>query len=98
MQENPKAYACIMAGGSGERFWPMSRRHTPKHLLKLFSDRTLVEETVRRLEGVVPLKNVFVLINRGGATGGEVMTLARAIQTSVYERFGIMLEPEPVVF
>jgi len=52
-----------MAGGSGERFWPMSRARTPKHLLKLFSDRTLVEETVRRLEGVVPLANVLVLTN-----------------------------------
>ena len=52
-----------MAGGSGERFWPMSRAATPKHLLKLFSERTLVEETVRRLEGVVPLKNIFVLTN-----------------------------------
>ena len=51
--------------------------------------------------GVYP-KQALVLINRFHetgirATGGEVMTLAQAIQTSVYERFGIRLEPEPVV-
>lgn len=63
MSENPNAYVCIMAGGSGERFWPMSRQRTPKHLLKLFSDQTLLEETVRRLEGVVPRTNIFVLTN-----------------------------------
>jgi mannose-1-phosphate guanylyltransferase len=63
MMENPNAYVCIMAGGSGERFWPMSRQRTPKHLLKLFGERTMLEETVRRLEGVVPRENVFVLTN-----------------------------------
>lgn len=63
MSETTQFFACIMAGGSGERFWPMSRAQMPKHLLKLFSERTLLEETVRRVETVVPRANIFVLTN-----------------------------------
>jgi mannose-1-phosphate guanylyltransferase len=63
MKEPSRFFACIMAGGSGERFWPMSRTQTPKHLLKLLSERTLVEETVRRIGAAVPKENIFVLTN-----------------------------------
>jgi mannose-1-phosphate guanylyltransferase len=64
MNEDPRFYACIMAGGSGERFWPMSRQRSPKQLTRLFGDSTLIEDTVARLEGVVRRENIFVLTNR----------------------------------
>ncbi|CAN5586796.1 mannose-1-phosphate guanylyltransferase [soil metagenome] len=56
-------YALILAGGSGERFWPLSRRARPKQLLKLVSEKTLLEETVDRLEGLVPREQILVLTN-----------------------------------
>jgi mannose-1-phosphate guanylyltransferase len=56
-------YALILAGGSGERFWPLSRKTRPKQLLKLISDRTLLEETVRRLDGLVPPERILILTN-----------------------------------
>jgi mannose-1-phosphate guanylyltransferase len=57
-------YVLILAGGSGERFWPYSRRARPKQLLKLFSERTMLEETIARLGDAVPPERVFVLTNR----------------------------------
>ena len=59
----PSIYALILAGGSGERFWPLSRRTKPKQLLQLISERTLLEETVRRLAGLVPPERILILTN-----------------------------------
>ncbi|HEY1581982.1 MAG TPA: sugar phosphate nucleotidyltransferase [Chthoniobacterales bacterium] len=56
-------YALILAGGSGERFWPLSRRSRPKQLLRLVSDKTLLEDTVERLDGLVPVERILVLTN-----------------------------------
>ncbi|MEY2486846.1 MAG: mannose-phosphate guanylyltransferase [Verrucomicrobiota bacterium] len=56
-------YALILAGGSGERFWPLSRRSCPKQLLRLVSEKALLEETLARLEGWVPHERILVLTN-----------------------------------
>jgi len=56
-------YALILAGGSGERFWPLSRRNRPKQLFRLVSERTLLEETLARLEGFVPTERILILTN-----------------------------------
>jgi mannose-1-phosphate guanylyltransferase len=63
LKTDPRFHACIMAGGSGERFWPLSRASAPKHLLRLFSERTLLEEAVGRLKGVVAARNIWILTN-----------------------------------
>jgi len=58
-----KTYALILAGGSGTRFWPLSRNEKPKQLLRLFDDETLINKTVKRLEGLIPAENILVLTN-----------------------------------
>jgi len=56
-------YALVLAGGSGQRFWPLSRDKSPKQLLRLFDDKTLLEHTIDRLEGMVPKENILILTN-----------------------------------
>ncbi|MFI0348606.1 MAG: mannose-1-phosphate guanylyltransferase [Chthoniobacterales bacterium] len=58
-----RLFVFIMAGGSGERFWPMSRTSSPKHLLCLLGETTLLEQTVRRFEQSVPWEQIFILTN-----------------------------------
>ena len=56
-------FVVIMAGGRGERFWPQSRESLPKQCLKVFSDKTLIEETFSRLERLVPKERIFIVTN-----------------------------------
>src|ERR1700733_3258535 len=57
-------YALVLAGGSGTRFWPLSRKVRPKQLLCLFNENTLLEETIFRLSGVIPAENILILTNQ----------------------------------
>lgn len=70
-------YVLILAGGSGERFWPLSRKSRPKQLLSLFGEETLLEATLSRLDGLVPAKNILILTNADQEAG--VRKLAKSL-------------------
>lgn len=59
-----KAYAVIMAGGVGSRFWPRSREKMPKQLLKIFGENTMIQDTVKRISKVIPLESIFIVTNK----------------------------------
>lgn len=54
-------YAVILAGGGGTRLWPKSRKKHPKHLLKLFGDKTLFRHTYERIAPVIPNERILVI-------------------------------------
>lgn len=56
-------HAVIMAGGAGTRFWPASRALKPKQLLDLVGERTMIQATVDRLEGLVPAERTWIITN-----------------------------------
>jgi mannose-1-phosphate guanylyltransferase len=74
MTTSPVTYAVVLAGGSGTRFWPASRRLRPKQLLPLgpSAPLSLLRSTLQRLEGLVPRENVLV------ATGAHLVEASRA--------------------
>src|SRR5881394_3636831 len=56
-------FVIIMAGGKGERFWPVSREKTPKQLITLLGNRSFLQQAVDRVLPVVPLKNILIITN-----------------------------------
>ncbi|MCH7879364.1 MAG: mannose-1-phosphate guanylyltransferase [candidate division Zixibacteria bacterium] len=57
-------YSVILAGGKGERFWPLSRKNRPKQLLKLASDKTMLQETIDRILPLAPLDKQIIVTGR----------------------------------
>ena len=56
-------FVIIMAGGKGERFWPVSREKTPKQLITLLGKRSFLQQAVDRVLPIVPLKNILIITN-----------------------------------
>jgi mannose-1-phosphate guanylyltransferase len=79
-------HAIVMAGGSGTRFWPASRAALPKQLLPLAGAKTLLEDTVDRLDGLVPPDRVMVV------TAGRLLDAVRRQLPQVPEA-GLVGEP-----
>src|SRR4051812_10782903 len=68
----PMLHAIVMAGGSGTRFWPKSRRNRPKQLLRLHGEATMLQQTVARIAPLVPLDRVLII------TGADQAEAVRA--------------------
>jgi mannose-1-phosphate guanylyltransferase len=80
-------YGVVLAGGRGERFWPLSRQDNPKQLLKLTSNKTMIFETIERLEGFIPFERILVV------TGKNLRSkIERAVPGLNDDNF--LLEPE----
>jgi mannose-1-phosphate guanylyltransferase len=65
----PSRFIVIIAGGKGERFWPQSRAHRPKHLLPVVGTTPLLAQTLDRVRPLAPAKNIFVITSAAQAKG-----------------------------
>ena len=81
-------HAIIMAGGSGTRFWPKSRRDRPKQLLRLTGEETMLQQTVARIEPLVPRDRILIV------TGADQAEATRAQLPDLPAR-NVIAEPCP---
>jgi mannose-1-phosphate guanylyltransferase/mannose-6-phosphate isomerase len=84
-------FAVIMAGGSGTRFWPLSREKMPKQLLKIGGEDTLIQQTVSRILPLIQRENIFIVTNQSLAEEIGIQLSAK-FNVSWDENF--IIEPE----
>src|SRR5258708_16943699 len=72
-------HAVILAGGRGTRFWPRSRTRTPKQLLNIVGEETMLQQTVARLKPLIPSGRIWTVTNmeQAAAVRNQVPTEAR---------------------
>ena len=83
-----RVHPVIMAGGSGTRFWPLSRSHRPKQLLPLTGGRALLVETVERVRPLAPAADTYVVW--GAAHAAQIRRLLPRLP-----RANLLVEPAP---
>ncbi len=84
MRPNHSAFV-IMGGGSGTRFWPLSREKKPKQFLNILGQRPLIEETFFRVSPLVGKERVYLIINRAH----------RELTQGIFKHYGIQILDEP---
>ena len=83
-----KLYAVVMAGGRGERFWPLSSTAIPKPFLPLLGEKTMIQETIERIRLLIPEERVLVVLSR------DLLSIARQqlpeipVKNFILEPFG----------
>ena len=85
---NPSTYAVIMAGGVGSRLWPRSREASPKQLLHLMGEGTMIQNTVARLQPLIPPERILVVTNRQQIDGLSAQVPAIPRENFIAEPFG----------
>lgn len=85
-EQKPEVVALIMAGGKGERFWPKSRASLPKQFLNLCGSKTMLQQTVERIELLVPPERIFI------ATGRDYVAHVEGQMPGIPEK-NIIIEP-----
>jgi mannose-1-phosphate guanylyltransferase len=81
-------YCVIMAGGSGTRFWPRSRKEKPKQFLTIFGDQSLLQATISRFAGFISIKNIFIVSNKSQQGILEEQTAGLPKENLIYEPVG----------